>query len=87
MPKVIKRGAATEPPPSRRPAPGPKKRIIEREVVGATKEGHIAAAVAAMDLGLTEDEVARLEAPYLPKSPVGVETTVPRNWSLSVADT
>ena len=48
---------------------------------------HIAAAVAAMDLGLTEDEVARLEAPYLPKSPVGVETTVPRNWSLSVADT
>ena len=60
---------------------------VTAPIVGATKEGHIAAAVAAMDLGLTEDEVARLEAPYLPKSPVGVETTVPRNWSLSVADT
>lgn|GEM_PF-635048 len=36
MPKVIKRGAA--PAPSSRPAPGPRKRIIEREVVGATKE-------------------------------------------------
>ena len=34
---------------------------------------------------LTEDEVASLEAPYVPKQPVGVETTVPRNWSLSVA--
>ena len=60
---------------------------VTAPIVGATKEGHITAAVAAMDLGLTEDEVARLEAPYLPKSPVGVETTVPRNWSLSVADT
>ena len=60
---------------------------VTAPIVGATKEGHIAAAVAAMDLGLTEDEVARLEAPYLPKSPVGVETTVPRNWSLSVAGT
>ena len=36
LPKVIKRGVP--PPPSQRPAPGPKKRIIEREVVGATKE-------------------------------------------------
>ena len=60
---------------------------VTAPIVGATKEGLIAAAVAAMDLGLTEDEVARLEAPYLPKSPVGVETTVSRNWSLSVADT
>ena len=60
---------------------------VTAPIVGATKEGHIAAAVAAMDLGLTEDEVGRLEAPSLPKSPVGVETTVPRNWSLSVADT
>lgn len=36
MPKVIKRGAA--PIPSSRPPPGPRKRIIEREVVGATQE-------------------------------------------------
>ena len=52
-------------------------------IIGATKDGHIAAAVAAMDLGLTDDEVARLEQPYLPKTPVGVVSTVPRNWSLS----
>jgi hypothetical protein len=39
--------------------------------------------VAALDLGLTDDEVARLEQPYLPKTPVGVVSTVPRNWSLS----
>lgn len=38
MPKVIKRGGPAPAAPSGRPAPGPKKRIIEREVVGATKE-------------------------------------------------
>ena len=55
----------------------------QRIRIGATKDGHIAAAVAAMDLDLTDDEVARLEQPYLPKTPVGVVSTVPRNWSLS----
>ncbi len=58
---------------------------VTAPIIGATKDGHIAAAVAAMDLELTADEVARLEAPYLPKNPVGVETTVAHDWSLSVA--
>ncbi|WP_324826717.1 aldo/keto reductase [Qipengyuania zhejiangensis] len=56
---------------------------ITAPIIGATKEGHIAAAVAAMDLDLAQDEVASLEAPYLPKNPVGVASTAPRNWSLS----
>ncbi|MBX7484160.1 aldo/keto reductase [Qipengyuania qiaonensis] len=59
---------------------------VTAPIIGATKDGHIAAAVAAMTLGLTEQEVARLEDPYVPKSPVGIETTVPQNWTLSVAD-
>ncbi len=37
-----------------------------------------------MDLALTEDEVRRLEEPYLPKNPVGVASTVPRDWSLTI---
>jgi aryl-alcohol dehydrogenase-like predicted oxidoreductase len=56
---------------------------VTAPIIGATKDGHIAAAVAAMDLNLTDDEVARLEQPYLPKTLVGVVSTVPRNWSLS----
>lgn len=59
---------------------------ITAPIIGATKDGHIAAAVAAMELELTEDEVAKLEEPYLPKTPVGVASTAPQNWSLSVAD-
>ena len=58
---------------------------ITAPIVGATRPGHIAAAAAAMDLGLTAEEVERLEQPYLPKNPVGVASTAPRDWALSVA--
>ena len=40
-------------------------------IVGATKPGHLEDAVAALDLELTDDEVARLEAPYRPHEVVG----------------
>lgn len=53
-------------------------------IVGATKSGHIAAAVAATELDLSEEEIARLEAPYLPKNPVGVESTVAGDLSLTL---
>jgi aryl-alcohol dehydrogenase-like predicted oxidoreductase len=59
-------------------------RGITAPIIGATKDGHIAAAVAAMDLDLTGDELAQLEAPYVPKNPVGHGTPVPRNWTVSV---
>ena len=58
---------------------------VTAPIIGATKPGHIAAAVAATQLELSEDEIARLEAPYLPKNPVGVASTVPRDWSLTIA--
>ena len=33
-------------------------------IVGATKPNHISDAVAALDIALTPDEIATLEAPY-----------------------
>ena len=57
---------------------------VTAPIIGATKPGHIDDACAAMELGLTEDEVRRLEEPYLPKNPVGVASTVPRDWSLTI---
>jgi aryl-alcohol dehydrogenase-like predicted oxidoreductase len=39
--------------------------------VGATKLGHIDDAVAAVDLALSEEEIARLEAPYRPHRVIG----------------
>ncbi|GMM92469.1 aldo/keto reductase [Qipengyuania sp. MTN3-11] len=56
---------------------------VTAPIIGATKNGHIAAAVAAMDLALSEEEIARLESPYLPKQPVGVETTSGGDWQLT----
>jgi aryl-alcohol dehydrogenase-like predicted oxidoreductase len=43
--------------------------VVAAPVVGATKEKHLADAVAALDVLLTDDEVARLEAPYVPQDP------------------
>lgn len=50
---------------------------ITAPIIGATKPGHITAAVDAMTLDLTDEEVERLEKPYLPKDPVGVGSTAP----------
>ena len=57
---------------------------VTAPIIGATKPGHIDAACAAMELGLTEDEVRRLEDPYLPKNPVGVESTVAGDLELTL---
>jgi 1-deoxyxylulose-5-phosphate synthase len=59
---------------------------ITAPIIGATKDGHIAAAVAAMSLDLSQEEVNSLENPYKPKAPVGVASTAPRNWSLTLKD-
>ena len=53
-------------------------------IIGATKAGHIGAAVDAMTLALTEDEVARLEKPYRPKMPVGLVSTAPAFGKLTL---
>jgi len=45
--------------------------VVSAPIVGATKPQHLQDAVAAVDLRLTDDEVARLEAPYIPHVPEG----------------
>jgi aryl-alcohol dehydrogenase-like predicted oxidoreductase len=39
---------------------------VTAPIIGATKLGHISDALAAVQLTLTEEEVARLEEPYVP---------------------
>ena len=56
-------------------------------IIGATKRGHIAAAVEAVTLRLTEKEVERLEKPYRPKMPVGVVSTSPDFGNVTVKST
>ncbi|GAA0910927.1 aldo/keto reductase [Virgisporangium aurantiacum] len=43
--------------------------VVSAPIVGATKAHHLADAVAALDLRLTDDEVAALEDPYTPRLP------------------
>ena len=43
--------------------------VVAAPIVGATKERHLPDAVAALDVSLSDDEVASLEAPYVPQSP------------------
>jgi len=45
--------------------------IVSSPIVGATKQAHIADAVAAMAITLTPEEVELLERPYTPHLPVG----------------
>ena len=59
---------------------------ITAPIVGATKPGHIGAAVDAMTLDLTAEEVARLEEPYVPKMPVGVASTAPSFGKLTLRE-
>ena len=48
-----------------------QKDEITAPIVGASKPGHIEDAVAALELELTDDEIARLEAPYEPHGVAG----------------
>jgi aryl-alcohol dehydrogenase-like predicted oxidoreductase len=45
------------------------KPVVSAPIVGATKEHHLADAVAALDLVLTEDEIRRMEEPYTTQAP------------------
>jgi 1-deoxyxylulose-5-phosphate synthase len=47
------------------------KPVVTAPIVGVTKQAHLDDAVAAVDLRLTDDEVTRLEEPYLPHRVVG----------------
>nr|WP_295740893.1 aldo/keto reductase [uncultured Acidocella sp.] len=45
---------------------------ITAPIIGATKASHLADAVAALEVRLSEDEIAALEAPYVPHPVAGV---------------
>jgi 1-deoxyxylulose-5-phosphate synthase len=45
--------------------------VVAAPIVGPTKPHHLADAVAAVDLQLSEDEIHTLEAPYTPRLPTG----------------
>ena len=45
--------------------------VVTAPMIGATKPHHLTDAIAALDLELAEDEIARLEAPYTPRLPEG----------------
>ena len=47
--------------------------VVTAPIVGPTRPGHLADAVAALDIRLTDEDVRRLEAPYTPRTPTGFE--------------
>jgi aryl-alcohol dehydrogenase-like predicted oxidoreductase len=48
------------------------KPVVSSPIVGATKLDHLDEAVAALDIRLSEEEVAILEAPYRPHPVIGI---------------
>jgi aryl-alcohol dehydrogenase-like predicted oxidoreductase len=62
------------------------KPAMTAPIIGATKPHHIEAAVAAVDLELSEAEVAALEAPYRPKAPTGMGMPLPPMDKVTVRD-
>ncbi len=47
------------------------KSVISAPIVGASRPGHLEDAVAALNITLTPEEIAQLEAPYVPHAVVG----------------
>ncbi|WP_095011522.1 aldo/keto reductase [Tsuneonella mangrovi] len=44
---------------------------VSAPIIGASKEAHLDDAIAALEIDLTEDEIKRLEKPYIPHAVVG----------------
>lgn len=60
------------------------KPAVAAPIIGATRPGHIANAVRALDIALSSEEVASLEAPYRPKWPTGMGMPMPVMDKVSV---
>ena len=43
--------------------------VVNAPIIGATRDHHLTDAAAALDVKLTSDEVAALEASYVPREP------------------
>ncbi|WP_445509666.1 aldo/keto reductase, partial [Rossellomorea marisflavi] len=48
-----------------------QKQPVSAPIIGATKEHHLTDAVSALDIKLTNDEINKLEAPYVPHEVIG----------------
>lgn len=59
---------------------------VAAPIIGATKPAHIEAAVAALDLELSAEEIAMIEAPYRPKWPTAMAMALPGMDQVSVLD-
>lgn len=46
---------------------------VSAPIVGASKAGHLDDAIAALDVALSADEIARLEEPYVPHAVTGID--------------
>ena len=46
-----------------------KNPVVAAPIIGATKEKHLTDAAAALELTLSDDDVAALESPYAPREP------------------
>jgi aryl-alcohol dehydrogenase-like predicted oxidoreductase len=62
------------------------KPAVAAPIIGATKPAHIEAAVAALDLELSAEEIAMIEAPYRPKWPTAMAMALPGMDQVSVLD-
>ena len=60
------------------------KPAVTAPIIGATKPHHIDAAVAALDIDLSEEELAALQSPYRPKAPTGMGMPAPAMDKVSV---
>ncbi|MEM7781019.1 MAG: aldo/keto reductase [Pseudomonadota bacterium] len=60
------------------------KPSVAAPIIGASKPHHIEAAVTALDLELSADEIRALEANYRPKAPTGMGMALPPTSTLSV---
>jgi aryl-alcohol dehydrogenase (NADP+) len=59
---------------------------ITAPIIGATKKSHLSDAIAAVDVTLDAEEVARLESPYLPHQVVGLAAPMPLSGKLTLKD-
>ena len=60
------------------------KSAVTSPIVGATKPHHIDDAVASLSLELTDEEIAMLEAPYVPHEVTGIFATPPADLQLTL---
>lgn len=59
---------------------------VAAPIIGASKPHHIADAVAALEVELSDEEIAKLEAPYRPKMPTGLAMPLPPMDQVSVRE-